>query len=117
MTADSRGRHGERLAALSLRLRGYRILDRRVRTPAGEIDLVARRGNIVAFVEVKARETRAAAAESLSRRQRQRIVRAAAHYVAARPHLAATTQRFDLMVVSPRAWPCHIINAWSESGD
>ena len=100
-----------------LRLTAYRILDRRVRTPAGPIAIVVRRGAVVAFVEVKARQTRARAAGSISRTQRRRIVRAAAHYVAANPRLAVLTQRFDAVLVEPRKWPHHIINAWTESGD
>ena len=111
------GRQAETRAAIVLRLTGYRILDRRVRTPAGAIDIVVRRGAVVAFVEVKARQTRARAAESISRTQRRRIARAATHYVAANPRLSVLTQRFDAVLVEPRKWPHHIINAWTESGD
>ena len=111
------GRRAESRAALALRLKGYRILGRRVRTPAGEIDLVVRRGAVVAFVEVKARQSRARAAESVSPAQRRRIARAAAHFIAANPRLAPLIQRFDAVLVEPRKWPHHIINAWSESGD
>ncbi len=116
-TREKRGRQAEALAALALRLKGYRILDRRIRTPAGEIDLVARRGMVVAFVEVKARQTHGRAAESITPAQRRRIVRAAANYIAANPRLAPLTQRFDAILVEPRRWPHHIINAWTESGD
>jgi len=105
------GRRAETCAAI------VRILDRRVRTPVGEIDIVVRRGAVVAFVEVKARQTRARAVESISRTQRRRIVRAAAHYIAANPRLAVLTQRFDAVLVEPRKWPHHITNAWTESGD
>jgi len=107
----------ERRAAWALRLKGYRIVARRVRTPAGEIDLVARCGDVVAFVEVKARPTYANAVGSVSAGQRRRIVRAAAHYIAANPHLAALTQRFDAMLVVSRKWPHYVISAWRESGD
>lgn len=111
------GRMAESRAALALRLKGYRVLDRRVRTPAGEVDLVIRRGGVVAFVEVKARHTRSLAAESISPSQRRRIIRAAAHYISAHPQLASLTQRFDAVLIEPRKWPHHIINAWTESGD
>lgn len=111
------GRRAETRAAIALRLKGYRVLDSRVRTPAGEIDLVMRRGAVVAFVEVKARQTQAQAAEAISVTQRRRIVRAAAHYIAANPRLGALTLRFDAVLIEPRKWPHHIINAWSESGD
>lgn len=110
-------RQAENRAAIVLRLTGYRILDRRVRTPAGAIDIVVRRGAVVAFVEVKARQTWARTAGSISRTQRRRIVRAAAHYVAANPRLVVLPQRFDAVLVEPRKWPHHIINAWIESGD
>ena len=110
-------RQAENRAAIVLRLTGYRILDRQVRVPAGAIDIVVRRGAVVAFVEVKARQTWARTAGSISRTQRRRIVRAAAHYVAANPRLVVLTQRFDAVLVEPRKWPHHIINAWIESGD
>ena len=110
-------RQAENRAAIVLRLTGYCILDRQVRVPAGAIDIVVRRGAVVAFVEVKARQTWARTAGSISRTQRRRIVRAAAHYVAANPRLVVLTQRFDAVLVEPRKWPHHIINAWIESGD
>ena len=110
------GRRAESLAALMLRLKGYRILDRRVRLPAGEIDIVARRGRAVVFVEVKARATREEAAQSIQPARRSRIIRAAAQYLAGRNDLAALDQRFDSVLVARGAWPQHIINAWSESG-
>src|SRR6478736_561614 len=77
-----RGRKAESLALLALRLVGYRILARDHRTALGEIDIIARRGTILAFVEVKARADVTAAAESLLARQRRRIARAAAGYLA-----------------------------------
>ena len=111
--AEKRGRSGETLAALLLRLKGYRILGRRVRTHAGEIDLVARspRG-VLCFVEVKARPDARAALESVAERQRARIERAASLFVANRPALARAAMRFDIVTVSPRAWPRHIRDAW-----
>lgn len=113
---EKRGRRAESIAALLLRLKGYRILDRRVRLPAGEIDIVARRGRAVVFVEVKARATHEEAAQSIQPAQRARIVRAATQYLAGRNDLAALDQRFDSVLVVRGAWPQHIINAWSESG-
>src|ERR1700743_2874595 len=103
--SERRGRSGETVAALWLRLKGYRILGRRVRTHAGEIDLVARspRG-VLCFVEVKARPDARAALESVAERQRARIERAASLFVANRPALARAAMRFDIVTVSPRAW-------------
>lgn len=114
---ERRGRRAEAVAAVLLRLKGYRILATRVRTPAGEIDIVARRGGVVAFVEVKARGTADAAAEAIGRRQRRRIARAAAHFIAAHPVYAAETLRFDAILVAPWRPPRHLISAWSESDD
>lgn len=114
---EKRGRAAEARAAWALRLKGYRIEARRVRTPAGEIDLVARRGDVVVFVEVKARQSLAQAADSVTAGQRRRILRAAGHYMAGRPDLAGLTQRFDVVLVAPRKWPHHVITAWRESGD
>lgn len=111
--AEKRGRGSETLAALLLRLKGYRILGRRVRTKAGEIDMIARspRG-VLCFVEVKARGDTRTALESVAPRQQQRIARAAALYVASRPGLVRKGMRFDIVAVSPSTWPRHIRDAW-----
>lgn len=110
--AYRRGYGGERLAAWWLRLKGYRILARRHRSPVGELDLVARRGSVLAFVEVKAREDAGAALEAVGGRQRRRIARAAEAYRAGRPELAALAVRFDVMVMLPKRPPRHIMDAW-----
>jgi len=112
-TAERRGRRGELWAALILRAKGYRILGRRVRTPVGEIDLVARApSGLVCFIEVKARPDAAAAALSVGPRQQARIARAAALYLAARPGLARRGVRFDVMTVAPGRLPRHLRDAW-----
>jgi putative endonuclease len=113
--AERHGRHAETLAALLLRLKGYRVLARHWKTPMGEIDLIARRGRILAIVEVKARSGAAAAIESLGRRQRLRIGRAALQYQATRPDLAACQVRFDMILVTPWRIPVHMPNAWIDS--
>jgi putative endonuclease len=115
-TRDARGRHAERLCVWQLRLTGWRILARRFRSPVGEIDIVARRGRTVAFIEVKARAAAATAAESLSTRQRQRISRAAAHFLKTRPEHAEAELRFDVMLVAPWRLPLRLADAWRESG-
>ena len=109
--AETRGRSSETLAALLLQLKGYRILGRRVRTAAGEIDLVARSPlGILCFIEVKARAQLSAAVESVGARQRSRIVRAASLFVAGKPKLATKGMRFDIVTVAPL--PRHIRDAW-----
>lgn len=115
--AERRGRSGERRAMLLLLLKGYRILGRRVRTPQGEIDLVAKApSGLVCFVEVKARDDDDAAVQSLGPRQRQRIARAASLYLAARPGLAPKGVRFDVVTVSRRFWPAHARDVWRGDG-
>ena len=106
------GKRAETLCVWSLRLRGYRILARRVATPMGEIDIVARRGSVLAVIEVKARPTLAEAAESIGPRQQLRIRRAAEAFVGTHPRLADLTVRFDVMLLAPRRWPTHIVDAW-----
>lgn len=110
--AYARGLRAESLAALWLMAKAYRIIGWRVKTRVGEIDLVARRGGTVVFVEIKARGTREGAAEALGNQQRQRLSHAALLYVAARPALQALDMRFDVVLVSPRRWPRHMMDAW-----
>ena len=121
MTADPRarrirawrrGRWAERRAALFLRLKGFRILARSYKVPVGEIDIIARRGKLLAFVEVKARATLDGAAEALNARQRRRIERAAGWVLAARPEMLACELRYDLMLIAPWRFPVHIGDAW-----
>lgn len=109
-----RGGRAELLCLWQLRFKGYRILARRYRTPVGEIDLIARRGKVLAAVEVKARDDFATAGEAVSARQRQRIARALAHFLSLRPDLALLSPRFDVMLVAPRRWPLHLVDAWRE---
>ena len=110
-SAESRGRNSELLAAILLQLKLYRILGRRVRTHAGEIDLVARSpSGILCFIEVKARADDRTAMESVGPRQRARIERAASLYVAGKPDLARKGICFDIVTVAP--FPRHIPDAW-----
>lgn len=110
--AELFGRRGEALAAWYLRLKGYRIVATRVKTPVGEIDLVARRFGTTAFIEVKARQSRAEEALALDAVNTSRISRAAQYYVARHPALAATPLRFDVIFLAPMAWPRHVKNAF-----
>jgi len=106
--AHVRGHGGESLAAWWLRLKGYRILGRRIKTHDGEIDLAALSpSGLVCFVEVKARAQARAAAESVSPGQKARIVHAASLYLASRPRLAGRGIRFDIMAVTPFSFPRH----------
>lgn len=118
MRADARvraqqaGRLAETVAALVLMAKGYRILARNWRCPAGEIDIVAHKGGILVAVEVKRRGSDADAAEAIGARQQARIARALEAFAARHPHLAAHGVRFDAMLVSAGAWPRHVLDAW-----
>ena len=105
------GRRGEWLAAWYLRLTGWRILASRVKTPRGEIDLVARRGTLVAFVEVKWR-ARAEDLDLAIDHWRLRRVAAAAEAMAARYARPGDDLRIDVLLLAPRRWPRRIANAW-----
>jgi len=110
--AYTRGRLAESLAAWWLRLQGYRILARGFRVPVGEIDLIARRGSILAIVEVKRRDSLAAAIESVSPRQRRRIRHAAEAFLQRHPGLAGLQVRFDVVLLAPWRLPRHVKDAW-----
>ncbi len=109
--AEARGRRGETVAALWLMLHGWRVLARRERTPVGEIDLVARRGRVVAFVEVKTREV-TSEDSPVGPRQQGRIARAAEAVLARRRDLDGLDVRFDLIVVRPWRLPRIVADAW-----
>ena len=108
-------RHGhlaEAAAAALLMAKGYRLLSRRYKTPLGEIDLIARRGRVVAFVEVKARATRREALESVGRMSEKRIADAADLWLAKHPDAARFDLRFDMVLVTPWQLPQHLPDAF-----
>jgi putative endonuclease len=108
--AYRRGHHGEWLAALALMLKGYRILARRYRTRLGEIDLIARRGDLILIVEVKARRSLVEAMEAIARESERRIEGAADLWLARQPDYGRLSVRFDMVAVLPRRWPVHVEN-------
>jgi putative endonuclease len=110
--AFHRGHGAERRAAWWLRLKFYRVLAINWRSMAGEIDLIARRGPILAFIEVKQRFDPGAASLALAPQQRLRLARAAGLFVAQRPELAHLTLRFDLMAFGRMGRPVHMKDAW-----
>lgn len=115
--AERRGRRAERIAGWFLRLKGYGILARRFRGPIGEIDLVAKRRRVLAFIEVKARADGDSGLEAVSAKSRARIARAAEAWLMRYPAAAALDLRFDLIVVSPGfSWPRHVKNAFGAGG-
>jgi putative endonuclease len=110
--AYRRGLFAETLAALLFRLKSYRIVARRYKTPVGEIDLVALKGNRLAFVEVKRRQTTEDAAWTLPAKQPRRIVRAAQYWLSAHPDLANHDLAFDVVLTAPWTWPRTVENAF-----
>lgn len=110
--AQRLGLSAESRAAAYLMSKGYRIVARRYKTPFGEIDIVAQRRDTVVFVEVKARANLTAAAESISPRQRGRIVDAARHWLAGHPQVAGLALRFDVILIAPGTRPQHLAGAF-----
>lgn len=115
--ARARGRRSEIAAALLLILKGYRILGFRVPTRAGEVDIVAVRGGVLALVEVKHRATLADALEAVSAQQRAYLLQAGRQIAATRPRLRDAAVRLDLIAVAPGCLPRHVPNAWPNDAD
>ena len=109
---ERRGRWAESLAAASLRLKGYRLLARRFKSGPGEVDLIMRRGEVTAFIEVKVRRTADLAVEAVTNFQSRRIAAAARLWMAKDPKAALGICRFDIVAVCPYQWPKHIPNAF-----
>jgi putative endonuclease len=109
--AERRGRGAETLACWFLRMKGWRILARRARVPGGEVDIVARRGRTLAFVEVKARANVEAASFALDEWRLRRVV-TAAERLAPRYMRDGDDVRIDAMFIVPRRWPTHLPNVW-----
>lgn len=107
-----RGLSAEALCRFALRLKFYRIIASRYKSPLGEVDIIAARGKQVALIEVKARASERAAIESISQRQQERLSRAANDFLARHPHYITHNLRFDVMLVAPKRWPVHIQDAW-----
>ena len=108
--AYRRGHSSEWIAAAALMLKGFRIVARRYRTKLGEIDLIARRGDLVLIVEVKARKTLVEAMEAIARESERRIEGAADLWLTRQPDYARLSMRFDMVAVLPWRWPVHVEN-------
>ena len=104
----SRGIYAERLAGLWLQMKGYHIAARRFETYFGEIDIIARRGNVIAIVEVKARPTIEEAMEAVKQPSRKRIDKAANVFLARQSDAKKLRLRYDLIAISPWKLPRHI---------
>ena len=112
------GMAAEKIAALWLRAKGYRILKERYRNHGGEIDILARKGKVVAVVEVKARQSRQECTYSITPAKQVRLSRAAQGLMSSAPAVAGLEDlhtcsiRFDVVWITPRQWPLHIKDAW-----
>lgn len=109
--AEKRGRKGEAIAAWWLRFRGWRILDQRLKTPWGEVDIVARRGRTLAFIEVKTRTKNTDLATAIDG-WRLRRVAAAAEQLLPRYAKGTENMQIDVILVAPWRWPHHLVNVW-----
>ncbi len=111
MAADSAGRYAEDRAALVLHLKGWDVLAKRVKTKLGEIDLIARRDGIIAFVEVKWRADPAALKVAVDEHRLRRVA-AAAELLFPDYAEAGDDMRIDVMLVAPGRWPRHMEHVW-----
>jgi putative endonuclease len=108
--AYRRGHRGEWLAAAALMAKGFRIVARRYKTRLGEVDLIARRGDLVLIVEVKARHTLQEAMDAVICSSERRIEGAADLWLSRQPDCGKLSIRFDMMAVLPWRWPVHVEN-------
>jgi putative endonuclease len=114
--AEKHGHFAEFVALMYLRLKGYRLLAQRFKTPQGEVDLIMRRRDVTAFIEVKARSTRDHGVEAVTMTQSRRITAAARFWMARDKTSNHNFCRFDIVVVSPYLLPQHIENAFPGDG-
>jgi putative endonuclease len=113
--AERSGRIAEAIAALWLMVQGWSILGRRLRTPVGEVDIVARRGHVLAFIEVKMRTKASDSVLSLDHFRLRRVA-AAAEALAPRFMRPGDDVRIDAVFIQPRRFPRHVVNVWMTSG-
>ena len=110
--SERKGRRAEYFAALALMLKGYRIVSLRYKMAVGEIDLVARKGDLVAFVEVKARRDLASGVDAVSYPAQRRIAAAGELFISRQKDSTRLSWRHDIVVVSPWRWPIHLEDAF-----
>ncbi|MFN3212720.1 MAG: YraN family protein [Henriciella sp.] len=110
--AERRGRRAETFAAVWLRLKGYQILASRFKCKVGEIDLIAKRGSVLALIEVKQRPTTDVAASSVPQRNWLRIAAAAEVWASRQTKIAQLDWRYDLVAITPRSFPKHYRDFW-----
>lgn len=110
--AHAHGHRAESIALWYLRLKGYRLLAQRFKTPVGEVDLIMRKGDTTVFIEVKSRSTVDQSLYAVTPQQSRRIAQAASWYMARNGTATLNFQRFDIVAVPSYLWPTHIQNAF-----
>ncbi|OUS12317.1 hypothetical protein A9Q97_06195 [Rhodospirillales bacterium 47_12_T64] len=113
--AQKRGKYAEQLASWFLRFKGYQILVTNYKTSVGEIDLIAKRGNVLCFIEVKKRASKSIAAHAISSKQKARIIRASELYLKQNSNYQILGKRFDAILIGATVIPYHITNAWQSN--
>ncbi len=107
-SAERKGHKGETIAVIWLMLKGYRIVARRYKTKIGEVDIIARKRDVVAMVEVKARNSVGEAMDAVDRTTMRRIEAAGDIWLARQRDFARLSVRYDLVAILPRKWPVHV---------
>lgn len=110
-----KGLWAERLAAIWLFIKGYRILKMRYKTKVGEVDIIAKRGDVIVFIEVKAHTTKDNGVNAISAVSKGRIFRAGQFFIAKNPKWSGMNVRFDAMIVHHLFLITHLSNAWTEN--
>ncbi len=116
LSAERKGRKGETLAVIFLVLKGYRIIARRYKTKLGEVDIIARRRDVVAMVEVKARATLLEAMDAVDFSSMKRIEAAGDIWLSKQRDYAKINIRYDLIAILPRKWPVHVESLFQARG-
>lgn len=111
-SAYKHGLTAELIATLLLSVKFYSVIHRRYKTKVGEVDLIARRGKTIIFVEVKKRRSRQEVFEAITISQKRRISRAAEHFLSRNKKFNNYNKRFDAVLITPKSLPLHIKNAW-----
>lgn len=110
--AERRGRLSEYVAALYLLMKGYRIVAMRYRSRGGEVDIIARRGTVIALVEVKARGSAGKAVDAVGFSSQQRIRSAGDHWLSRQRDATSLSVRCDIVAIVPGRWPEHFMDAF-----
>ena len=111
-SAQRRGQRAEWFAAVSLRLKGYKIIERGFKTNLGEIDIIAKKGNLIALVEVKLRKDVKSALDAVDHTSQWRIASAGDLWISKQRNFSELSIRYDIIAVVPWQWPRHFPGAF-----